>query len=1124
MTETETGQQQRPERREIDPITLSRMLGQKFAPTAQQAAVIGAAPGPLLVVAGAGAGKTETMAARVVWLVANGHVRPEGVLGLTFTRKAARELGQRIRRRLIQLASARAFRRVAAPEVLEALEAIAPTVSTYDAYAGDLVSEYGLLLPAEPAVDILDEATRWVIARDVVRDRAGLDSRRGVDDLTERLLRLSDEMDGNLVDSVEVREQATSFLHLVGQTPPSKRQKKDLHSDLVKVVEAQKDRLELLPLVAVLQERLDEAHARTFGRQMSLAARLAVTVEEVGERERTKFRVVMLDEYQDTSHAQRLLLRSLFAGAAVTAVGDPMQAIYGWRGATATNLTQFPEDFRAHDGEAAPTLQLTTSWRNPPEVLAVANHVSDRAFDGKARTVEPLDPRPGATAGEVDLAMLPTREDELLWVAQQMAQELAAAEEEGRELSAAVLVRRNADCTAVAEALTAAGVRSEIIGVGGLLRIPEVVELLCHLRILVDPGDDEAMLRILTGPRWRLGAKDIAALSRRSRQLESYGRNRAGIDDEAEEASALQSLIDDFDRLVEDYDAPPSGLGYAVADPAIGDDLYSETGAQRIAELGEKLRRLRRWSLRKPLPDIISDVEEEFGLRIELQVAEGLAEGAGPVHLDRMADVAAEYAYRSDGDLAGFLGYVERALARDRGLEPGRVRVDGNRVEILTVHKSKGLEWDVVAVPHVTHSVYDTTMSKTWLTNPDRLLPELIGEEDEALDGSPILDAAGAEDQGQLSAAIKAHKADLKVVELAESERLFYVAVTRAARRLLVSGCLVLNPSKKALEKPSAHLTALGTRFPEAVGTWAEQVPEAPEKQEELLPDGSVPWPTDPLTGVRHRYEDAVSFMEEAARGEGAEPITGDLSRVWADEVDLLIEERRRRIAETLDVPMPVQLSTSEYQSMQADPEVFARRRARPVPFQPNRFARRGTAFHAWLERRVDSVMFLDEEELAMLAGQDTPEDVPLEKLKEKFEQSQWANRVPEFVEVPFDIGIGGLRVVGRIDAIFKVDGRWVVVDWKTGRKPTGRSAELAALQLAVYRLAWMDRRAAVGENLGPDDVRVAFHYVASGETVEPESLPSRDALAEALQEVGMEPTEPEAVGAARDRSDDQNR
>ncbi|WP_295623878.1 ATP-dependent DNA helicase [uncultured Corynebacterium sp.] len=1154
MKSTQPGTGSPDRRPDIDPVTLSRMMGRPHDPTPQQAEVIGAPPEPMLVVAGAGAGKTETMASRVVWLVANGYVRPEEVLGLTFTRKAARELGQRIRERLATLAGSRRFMAVASPAVREALEVITPEVSTYDAYAGALVRDYGLLLPAEPGAEVLDQATQWQMAWELVRDRGDIATELKVTDLVAKLMTLSEEIDSTLADVTEVREQTEAFLHNIAQLPKAPRQRKDLHSDLEAPMRAQRDRLELLPLVGELRARHEEESAVTFGRQMAMAARLADGVAEVGEAERRRFRVVMLDEYQDTSHAQRVLLRALFAGTAVTAVGDPMQAIYEWRGATAANLTRFVTDFPLPDGSPAPKKQLLTSWRNPSAVLEMANDVSARAFGDAPRTVEPLTPRHGAGEGDVALALHATVDDELTWLAGHMSREFEAARDEGRSLTAAVLVRYNKDSAEVLEALTAAGVPAEIVGLAGLLTLPEILDVIACLRVLADPADDEAMLRILTWPRRPLGAADIHALSRRARQLGSYARDRgtgAGAgggsrDDHdepddatpgdgpvhADEPGPLTALDDDLEALARETATAPTGLGHAVADPALRDSGpaapgYSPEGARRIGEISAILRNLRRWSLRKPLPELVADIEEAFGLRVEAAAAAGAGIGPGTVHLDRFTEVAADFSRRVGGELTAFLGYLERAAAHDKGLEPGRTRMTGDRVEIMTVHKAKGLEWDVVAVPHVCASVYDEVRVETWLTKAE-LLPSDVLADGESGDGAPVLDTAAADHQGELVAALKEHKAEHKAAKVAETDRLFYVALTRAGRSLLVSGCQRKGRGRKTPDGPSAHLLALRELRPDAVETWVDEPPEQPLP---LRDEAGVAWPTPPEPKRREALERAAELVRTADAD--AKPVDGDLSRIWEDEVSMLLEERRRAAAEAVPVPMPVQMSTSEYQALRADPVAFARRRARPLPYKPNRFARRGTAFHAWLEERFGTATLLDDDDLfAMIdadagsgtgadAGTDADAagagsgaggagaDVAFDRLKERFLDSEWADRTPEYVEEPFDIGVGGRRIVGRIDAVFRIDGQWMVVDWKTGRRPVGERARQAALQLAVYRMAWADRRRAEGEDVSPDDVRAAFHYIAEGVTVEPEGrdLPDRLELDEAMRELVADTT-----------------
>src|SRR6201996_5602038 len=162
------------------------------------------------------------------------------------------------------------------------------------------------------------------------------------------------------------------------------------------------------------------------GGQMACAARLAMTVPQVGEQLRARYREVLLDEYQDTGYAQRMLLSSLFGGGvdnelALTAVGAPIQSIYGWRGASATNLPRFTTDFPRPDGTPAPVLELRTSWRNPPNTLQVANAVSAEARR-RSVAVHALRPRPDAPPGTVRCALLADVLAEREWIADEIAQ------------------------------------------------------------------------------------------------------------------------------------------------------------------------------------------------------------------------------------------------------------------------------------------------------------------------------------------------------------------------------------------------------------------------------------------------------------------------------------------------------------------------------------------------------------------------------------------------------------------------------------------------------------------------------------------------------------------------------
>ncbi|GAB3815673.1 hypothetical protein GCM10027605_63460 [Micromonospora zhanjiangensis] len=307
------------------PVELAKLL-RLHAPTREQAAIVAAPVRPLLVVAGAGSGKTETMAARVVWLVANGYARPEQILGLTFTRKAAGELSHRIRTRLDQL-----VRRLGREGRDPADDALGgePTVATYHSYAARIVTEHGLRAGYEPSTRLLTEATRWQVVDWLVRnydgDMSGVD--RMPSTITDAVLALAGELAEHLVTTDELAGWTGRFFAEV-QSRPGK-----VYADVRKALAIQQARLRLLPIVRAYDQRKQDFEAMDFGDQMARAARVARDHPEVGAIERERYRVVLLDEYQDTSHAQVVLLCSLYGGGhPVTAVGDPCQSIYGWRG------------------------------------------------------------------------------------------------------------------------------------------------------------------------------------------------------------------------------------------------------------------------------------------------------------------------------------------------------------------------------------------------------------------------------------------------------------------------------------------------------------------------------------------------------------------------------------------------------------------------------------------------------------------------------------------------------------------------------------------------------------------------------------------------------------------------
>jgi DNA helicase II / ATP-dependent DNA helicase PcrA len=1097
------------------PAELACALG-LFEPTAEQAAVIAAPPGPLVVIAGAGAGKTETMAARVVWLVANGYAEPGQVLGLTFTRKAAGQLLRRVRSRLARLGgTGLTIGSHPGPPPGEA--AGTPVVSTYHAFAGQLLREYGLLSPdaeehaqpIEPDTRLLSETELWQLAFDVVNGYRGeLHTDKTPAAVTSMVLRLSGQLAEHLVDTGQLRDTHVELERLVHTLPAGRYQRDRGPSQwLLRMLATQAERAELVPLIDAVHRRMRAEKVMDFGTQMAYAARLATAVPQVGAQLRGRYRVVLLDEYQDTGYAQRILLSSLFGGAvddelALTAVGDPIQSIYGWRGASATNLPRFTTDFPRPDGTPAPVLELRTSWRNPPRALHVANAVS---ADARRRSVavRALRSRPDAAPGTVRCALLPDVQAEREWFADHLHRRYQQAAGYGvAPPTAAVLVRRNADAAPMAAALRARGIPVEVVGLAGLLSVPEVADVVAMLRLVADPTAGAAAMRVLTGPRWRIAARDIAALWRRALALDGGQATRTG---------------ETAERIAEAAgpEADTAGLADAIADPGPASD-YSAAGYRRIVALADELSLLR-GHLGHPLPDLVAEVRRLLGVDCEVRAALPAASGwAGTEQLDTFADVVSGYAERgaaataAPASVGGLLAYLDAATVVENGLAPAQTVVAQNRVQVLTVHAAKGLEWQVVAVPHLSAGVFPSTaQARTWLTDAADLPPLLRGDRASAgMHGVPVLDTSDVTDRKQLSDKISAHRRQLEQRRLDEERRLLYVAITRAEDTLLLSGHHWAATGIKP-RGPSDFLVELkdiidsSAAAGEACGVIEQWAPAPADGDRNPLRDSvhEAVWPVDPAGGRGADVRRGAALVA-AAMSVDEPPPTADAdadAEGWAADVDALLNERARAArppAQTL----PSQVSVSSLVDLAREPEHAVQRLMRRLPTRPDPHALLGNTFHEWVQRFYGAERLFDLGDLPGAADTDTAQRdaEELATLQAAFLASPWAARTPVDVEVPFEMAIGGTVVRGRIDAVFAdPDGGATVVDWKTGEPPHGSEAiRQAAIQLGVYRLAWAALRGCP-ESL----VRTAFHYVRTGVTVIPDVLPEPDELAALLAE-----------------------
>ncbi|MBR8741377.1 ATP-dependent helicase, partial [Nocardiopsis sp. MG754419] len=1148
------------------PAELARLL-RRPEPTVEQARVISAPLEPGVVIAGAGSGKSETMAARVVWLVANGHVRPEQVLGLTFTRKATSELAERVRTRLEQLRATELF-----PE--EPLDG-EPTISTYNAYAGRIVADHALREAVEPTTRLLSEGQSWQLAARIVGEYDGpMDHVNvGADTVTRRVLDLS----GQIADHLATTDQVRGVGRWIQSGVDAMRRKPT--KETRELVDTQRRREELLPLVDRYNQAKQARETMDFGDQMALAARIALHHPEVGLIERGRFRVVLLDEYQDTSHAQLVLLRALFGeGHPVTAVGDPCQSIYGWRGAIAANLTGFPTDFPVAPGRPAPVRRLSVSFRNGERVLDVAERTSEE-LRAEAPDVPVLYPGPARRdRGTAMAALFTTETEEAAWIADQVSRLVrASADDPGGSVFApddrvwpegesggasdgavgpgdiAILCRRRSQFPPLREALEALDIPVEVVGLGGLMLVPEVRDIIATLRVVHDASAGNELARLLTGPRWRLGPRDLAALGARAAELARHTRRDlttagpAGEDDDGDDL---------LRRTVLDLTAESGSLVDAVDDPGPADH-YSPTAFARLGRLAEELRSLRRL-VGQPLPDLITEVERMLGLDIEVGSRTHRDPLSARADLDAFVDHAVRFVGNTeDPTLGSFLGYLNAAQENEGALSPGE-RVGGSdSVKLMTMHGAKGLEWPVVFLPGVSAGKRAPLFpakardSLAWV-KADHLLPYPL-RGDRA--GLPALRGVEKEDIAEFKAAEEAR-------HLMEERRLAYVAVTRASYALVCTGhwwgrtggtprgpSVFLDEIREACEKgagtvvtwapppdpedtnphddeessalwPPADLPVVGADTdagenddgdgPTMPGTPVAAEPaDAVGADPEPHPDGgtTVPDAPDPVTDTRRAQILSGAAMVERARarlraGESALPTkTPEALRRrlqgWERDTELLLAHRDRSATGPgegpVEVELPDHLSVSSMVWLARDPAALARQIRRPLPRPPAPHTRRGTAFHSWLEQRFgQNVTLLDE--LPGAADETAGDDEDLAELQRRFEESEWGPRVPQEVEVPFETVIGDRLVRGRMDAVFHDpdSGTYDVVDWKTGRPP-GNAAERRAVgvQLAAYRLAWADL---VG--VDPEEVRAAFHYVRANETVRPVDLLDAEGLA----------------------------
>ena len=1068
--------------------------------TEEQIAAITAPLEPGVIVAGAGSGKTAVMAARVVWLVGIGAVEPGEVLGLTFTNKAAGELRERVMGGLARLGgssgsggSAEVLHADDAPDADDAGE---PVIATYHAYADGLIKEHGLRLGLEPSARLLADANRYTLAARAVRRAAGpfKHLRGAVATLARKVIDLDAELAEHVVEPERLREWTASFTRqaLADGLGVSEARPPRGYAKYWEIAHVALERLELLSLVEDYRKLKRSGDFVDFGDQMALGTRLAEQVPEVGLIERDKYRVVLLDEYQDTSVAQRRMLAGLFGeGHPVTAVGDPCQSIYGWRGASPSNIDRFPRHFPRADGRDAAQYALSENRRSGGRLLTFANDRSAglRELHTGVRRLRPCAEK--YARGRAEAAFLPTHPDEVQWLGERIQGLYEQVRGDWSQI--AVLVRAGNQIPDLYAELHGRGVPVEVVGLSGLLHLPEIADLVAMLDVLDDPTANSALVRLLTGPRWRIGPRDLALLGRRARELvRPPGEQPRGLDQAVVGADPTDVV----------------SLADALADP--GTELpFSEAALARFERFAVEIRRLRR-SLAEPVADVLQRILQETGLEVEIAASSAAYRQRCAETVGAFLGVAGGFTdLEGEESVTAFRTFLKAAAAHERGLDVDLPPAESSTVKILTMHKAKGLEWEVVALPHQ----YATRpRAEKYTTAAGKLPHELRGDGEWLPELGPEPDKRAVE---RFDALMKEHAEY-------EDQRVEYVALTRAKELLLASGH-VWGPTQK--EPRSANGTLLGLREYLVANYEAGRVDAwafTPEKGEAENPlreqQAEAEWPAPLDSAARAARLAAAAAVTALLRLPEQEwprdPEIEDqrhsrLVEGWDADLDALLDELRRSHEVRFEVPMPVSLSATRLLAYAKDPAAFAEQLFRPMPRPPAPQARRGTEFHAWVEERFGQLSLFDDADLELFGEDEDGED--LAELKAAFLRSEYAERAPHRMEAPFQLLLGGQIVRGRIDAVYRLDGgdagaggdgaedggvRYEVVDWKTNRRQNADP-----LQLAVYRLAWAELAGVPLES-----VSAAFLYVRTGETVRPRDLPDRAALERLLAEADPDP------------------
>ncbi|MEO8468262.1 MAG: ATP-dependent DNA helicase [Chloroflexota bacterium] len=640
--------------------------------------------GPLLVVAGAGTGKTEVITRRIAWLVATRRARPSQILGLTFTDKAAAEMQVRV-------------------DQLVPYGFADTAISTFHAFGDRLIREFAFELGIAPDARVLSHAESIVLLREHLFE-LGLDAYLPLGDPT-RFLGALTTLFGRCRDedvsperyrhhAEELAATAKVAVRTTTDDPADGEGRGD--TDTTALLELASRQGELATAYERYTQLLAGSGSIDFGDQVALALRLLRQSPATLATVRNRYRYILVDEFQDTNPVQSALVELIGDGHRnLTVVGDDDQSIYRFRGAAISNILEFRDHFKG-----ARTVVLRRNYRSTAPILDASHRLikfndPDRLESRVGISKKLLPQRALNSSLPVRVHAFETATEEADWIAAEFRRRIDAGVQP-RDL--AVLVRTNAGADPILRSFNVAGVPWTFAGASGLYGRPEVRLLLSVLRAVTDPEASADVYAIGASDIYDVPAEDLTVVMAAARR-------------EHRSAWAVLEALDD--------------------EPAPGQLAVSPEGRPPLRRLVGDLRRLRELAHRRPAGEVLYAFLRDSGWLARMAGAGSAAGEEALANVARFFDIVRSRSALLVDDRAVFL-IPHLTTLIEAGDDPGAAEPDPfvAAVSVMTVHKAKGLEFPVVVIPGLVAGRFPSTTRRAPLAMPDSLLQTPVSDGD----------------------------------------------------------------------------------------------------------------------------------------------------------------------------------------------------------------------------------------------------------------------------------------------------------------------------------------------------------------------------------------------------------